>query len=176
MPVTVPNVIGLDRPTAEAKLDSLNLRHIARFPFLATGDGRATAQDPAAGSQVPAFSVVKVSFPSPLGPLDDSPVQGPTLQAGTHVGEITAVLVGDPFGSGAGAWIDFSTQMDGGAVTFMGTLYRDPAANPEPPPSRTEWMRRGGMLGAAQRAFTHRHRVQLVTRADLFIMSIQLIR
>ena len=176
MPVTVPNVIGLDRPAAEAKLDALSLRHIAQFPFSASGDGRAAAQDPAAGSHVPAFSIVRVSFPSPMGPLDDSPVQGPTLRAGTYVGDITAVLVGDPFGSGPGAWIEFTTQADGGAVAFRGTLYRDAATDPGPPPTRTEWMRRGGLLGAAQRAFTHRHRVEVVTRADLFIMSIQLIR
>jgi len=176
MPVTVPNLIGLGRPAAEAKLDALKLRHIAKFPFSATGDGTATAQDPAAGTQVPTFSIVSVSYPSPLGPLDDSPVQGPTLQAGTYEGQVTAVLVGDPWGSGAGAWIDFSTMMDGGPVTFMGTLYRDPAVNPGPPPSRTEWMRRGGMLGAAQRAFTHGHRVRLVTTADGFIQSIQLIQ
>jgi hypothetical protein len=176
MPVIVPNLVGLGRLAAEAKLDALKLRHIAKFPFSATGDGSATAQDPAAGTQVPTFSIVSVSYPTTVGPLDDSPVQGPTLPASTYEGEINAVLVGDPWGSGAGAWIDFATKMDGGSVTFIGTLYRDSAVNPEPPLSRTEWMRRGGMLGAAQRAFTHRHRVRLVTMADAFIQSIQLVR
>jgi hypothetical protein len=176
MPVSVPNLIGLGRSAAEAKLDALLLRHIAKFPFDAGGDGSATAQSPAAGTLVPSLSIVTVTFPSPFGPLDDTSVAGPTLPAGTYKGQIQGVLVGDPWGSGEGAWIDFSTPMDGGTVTFGGVLYRDPKVDVLPPPSRTEWMRRGAMLGLAQRAFTNGHTVRVVTTSDLFIQSLELVK
>lgn len=174
MSVIVPNVIGLGRPDAEAALQARLLRYIARFPFAADGDGRATVQSPPAGTSVPSFTVVTVSYPSPMGPLDDTPVQGPTLRAGTYEGKIKSVLVGNPYGSGQGAWVSFDTQMDGGAVSFTGVLYFDHAVAPAAPPDRTEWMRRGAMLGAAQRAFTHGHQVRLITSSDLFIVSIEL--
>jgi hypothetical protein len=90
------------------------LRHIARFPFSATGDGRATMQDPAAGTSVPSFTVVTDSYPSPKGPLDDTGVEGPTLSAGTYDGTITSVLAGNRYGSGQGAWVSFVTQMEAG--------------------------------------------------------------
>jgi hypothetical protein len=176
MPVSVPNLIGLARTAAEAKLDSLLLRHIGKFPFGAAGDGRATAQSPLAGTLVPTYSVVAVTYPSPLGPLVDTPVEGPTLPAGTYVGKVQSVLAGDPWGSGQGAWIDFVTNIDSGQVTFTGTLYFDHAVNPGPPPSRKEWMRRGAMLGLAQRAFTNAHSVRLVMASELFIQSIELFK
>jgi len=176
MAVSVPNVIGLGRTAAEAKLFGLLLRHIGKFPFAAAGDGSATAQSPAASTLVPPFSVVSVTYPSPLGPLDDTAVQGPTLPAGTYEGQIKRVMAGDPWGSGQGAWIDFTTIMDGGPVTFMGVLYRDPNVNPGPPPARTEWMRRGAMLGLAQRAFTNGHNVRVVTTSDLFIQSVEIFK
>ena len=174
MPVSVPLVIGLGRPQAEAALDAKLLRHIARFPFSADGDGSATLQDPPAGTLVPSFTVVTVSYPSPLGPMDDTPVQGPTPQAGTYEGTIKGVVAGNPFGSGQGAWISFETQMDGGPVSFSGVLYFDHAVAIAAPPDRTEWMRRGAMLGLAQRAFTNGHQVRLVTTSDLFIQSIEI--
>lgn len=174
MPVSVPNVIGLARTAAEAKLDSLLLRHIAKFPG-AAGDGRATAQSPLAGTLVPTYSVVAVTYPTPLGPLPDSPVEGPTLPAGTYVGEVQSVFAGDPWGTGQGAWIDFVTNIDG-PVTFTGTLYFDHGDNSGPPPPRTEWMRRGAMLGLAQRAFTNAHSVRLVIASELFIQSIELFK
>src|SRR5215204_2796945 len=49
-PVIVPNLVGLGRVTAEAVLDSLMLRYIAKFPVSAGGDGTATQQSPAAGT------------------------------------------------------------------------------------------------------------------------------
>jgi hypothetical protein len=176
MPVLVPNVIGLGKVDAEAKLDAAHLRYIARFPFSATGDGSATAQSPAAGTSVPAFSIVTVDYPSILGPLDDSPVDGPTFPAGTYDATVTSVIVGDPFGSGQGAWVEFVTQLDGGPVPVRGTLYFDHGASPGAPPDRIESMRRGAMLGAAQRAFTHQHPVRLVTGGDMSIRSIELRR
>ncbi|SEN50579.1 PASTA domain-containing protein [Duganella sp. CF517] len=174
MAISVPNVIGMARPAAESTLAASQLRYIARFPFSATGDGTAAAQTPTPGSTAPMFSVVTVSYPSPLGPLDDSPVGGPTLRPGTYEGTIKRVLAGNPFGSGQGAWIGFETALDGGAVGFTGVLYFDHALHPAAPPDRTEWMRRAAMLGIAQRAFTHGHRVRLVTANDLFIASIEL--
>jgi hypothetical protein len=176
VPVPVPVVVGLDRTDAEAKLDAVHLRHIARFPFAATGDGRATAADPPAGSSVPAYSIVTVDYPSPFGPMDDSPVEGPTFPAGTYDGTVTSVLVGNPSGSGQGAWVEFVTQLDGGSVPVRGTLYFDHAVSPGPPPDRVEWMRRGAMLGVAQRAFTHEHAVRIVTTGELGIQSIEIHR
>jgi hypothetical protein len=71
--VQVPNVIGLGRTEAEDRLEALGLRHIARLPF-GVEDGRATDQSPAAGTAVEQHSIVTVTYPTPLGPLDD---QGP---------------------------------------------------------------------------------------------------
>ena len=176
MAVAVPMVVGLGRAAAEAKLFSLNLRHIGKFPFAAAGDGTATMQSPTPGALVPPFSIVTVTYPSPLGPLDDTAVQGPTLPAGTYEGSISRVMVGDPWGSGQGAWVDFTTLIEGGPVTFTGVLYRDPSATPAPEPARTEWMRRGAMLGVAQRAFTNSHKVRVVTTKDLFIQSIEIFK
>ena len=53
MAVSVPMVIGLGRAAAEAKLFSLHLRHIGKFPFAAAGDGTATMQSPTPGALVP---------------------------------------------------------------------------------------------------------------------------
>jgi hypothetical protein len=77
MPVTVPNLLGAGRTAAEATLDSLLLRHIARFPFAADANGVAVSQSPAAGTVIPKYTVVTIDYPSPLGPLDDSPIEGP---------------------------------------------------------------------------------------------------
>jgi len=75
--VFVPNVVGAGRQAAEAELDSVSLRHIAKFPFDASGDGSSTQQFPPGGTIVEAFSVVTVTYPTPLGPMPDSPVEGP---------------------------------------------------------------------------------------------------
>ena len=174
MSVTVPDVIGKGRLEAEAALEAKLLRYIARFPFAGDGDGRATTQSPPAATLVPAFTVVTVSYPSPMGPLPDTGVQGPTLPPSTYEGMIKSVLVGKPYGSGQGAWISFETQMDGGPVSFTGVLYFDQAASPSNLLERAEWMRRGAMLGAAQRALTHGHKVRLVTASDVFIVSIEI--
>jgi hypothetical protein len=37
-------------------------------------------------------------------------------------------------------------------------------------------MRRGAMLGLAQRAFTNSHKVRVVTTKDLFIQSIEIFK
>lgn len=174
MPVSVPNVVGMGRHGAEAALDSAMLRHIARFPFSATGTGTASEQSPPAGAVVPSFTVVTVSYPSPMGPLDDTPITGPTLPAGTYEGRIASVVTGNPWGAGQGAWVAFETPMDGSLVTFTGVLYLDRAVDAPAPADRTEWMRRGAMLGLAQRAFTNNHRVRVVTTDDLLIQSIEI--
>jgi hypothetical protein len=175
MPVAVPNLIGLGRGAAESALDALLLRHIARFPFDGAGDGSAKAQSPEAGAMVAPYSVVTVSYPSPMGPLEDSSVMGPALPAGSYDGHVQGVTAGDPSGSGQGAWIDFLTHVGSEPVTFTGALYFDSSASPGPPPSRTEWMRRGAMLGLAQRAFSNGHSVRVVTTSEMFIQSIQLV-
>jgi hypothetical protein len=171
MAVSVPNLIGLGRGAAELALDALLLRHIARFPFDGAGDGSARAQSPEAGAMVAPYSVVTVSYPSPMGPLEDSSVMGPALPAGRYEGSVHGVTVG----AGQGAWIDFLTHIDSEPVTFTGALYLDSAATPGPPPSRTEWMRRGAMLGLAQRAFSNGHSVRVVTTSGMFIQSIELV-
>jgi hypothetical protein len=176
MAVIVPNLIGLSRPDAEAALDALLLRHIAQFPFAASGDGTATTQTPAAGASVPAFTIVTVGYPSPLGPMDDSPVQGPELPLGTYEGQVRSVVVGNPFGSGQGAWIEFATLIEGSPVSFTGTLYFDHSIEAPPTLPRTEWMRRGAMLGLAQRAFTHDHKIRIVTAPNLFVQSIEILK
>lgn len=160
MTVTVPNLIGLGRAAAEAQLDALRLRHIARFPFDARGDGSATEQIPAAGTEVLKYSVVTVSYPSPLGPVPDTPVLGPI--SGTMDGLIYGMVV-----DRSGASISFSSADQ---ETLSLVLYRD---QPVPLLPRAEWMRRGAMLSLAQRAFTNRHNVRLVV-ADSFVQSIEI--
>jgi hypothetical protein len=174
MPVTMPNLIGLGRGTAEAMLDGLLLRHIAQFPFSATGTGAASQQTPVSGTSVGQYSVVTVAYPSPLGPMPDSPIQGPNPPSGTYEGQINSVMIGNPWGSGEGAWVEFSTTIDGAAAAIMLALYFDDSANPPPQLSRTKWMNRGALLGIAQRAFTNGHNARIVTTSDLFAQSIEI--
>jgi hypothetical protein len=174
MTVVVPNVVGLGRAAAEAKLDSFLLRHIARFPFDAAGNGTAVEQMPIAGIEVRRYSVVTVSYPSPLGPMDDSPVEGPTL-SGTMEGLIESVVV-----DGGGASIVFAGQVDFrstgrsrgesmlGSVSLV--LYLDQSVPLLP---RAEWMRRGAMLSLAQRACTNHHSVRLVVAYNI-VQSIEI--
>jgi PASTA domain len=167
MPVAVPNLIGLGRTAAEAELDGLLLRHIAQFPFSATGDGSATAQSPAAGTMVGRYSIVTVAYPTPLGPLDDSPVEGPTI-SGNFEGTIKSVSVG-----GLGAAIDFAVpNIDGVPEDFQFGLYDD---QPVPLIPRAVWMRRGAMLSLAQRAFADGTTVRLSV-TDVVVDSIALIK
>lgn len=172
--VTVPNLFGMTTQKAIATLAALKLRHLGQMPFSATGDGLAASQDPPAGSSVPIFTIVKVQYPSPLGPLEDGNVEGPTLPPGTYDGQITRVTVGNPYGTGQGAWISFTTEMDQSQVEFDATLYFDHALHPEPA-DRIEWTRRGAMLGMIQRAFTNKHRVRLHITQSLFVHAIDLI-
>jgi hypothetical protein len=174
MPVSVPNVIGMGRTTAEAALDAKLLRHMARFPFSAGGDGSATAQNPPAGALVPTYAIITVDYPSQMGPLPDSPVEGPTLQAGTYEGKLESVMAGNPWGTGQGAWITLKTQLKGHAASISATLYFDQIDAPAAPLERTEWMRRGAMLGVAQRAFTNGNKVRLVIASDLLVQSIEI--
>jgi hypothetical protein len=176
MPVVVPNLIGLGRTAAEAELDGLLLRHIAQFPFSGTGDGSASQQSPVGGTVVSPYSIVTVAYPTPFGPLDDSPVEGPTLPAGTYEGQINSVMVGNPWGSGQGAWADFVTLIEGSPVVIMLALYFDQGVGVSPQLPRTEWMRRGAMLGLAERAFTNGHNVRIVTTSDLFAQSIEIFK
>jgi hypothetical protein len=159
----VPNVIGLSRAAAEAKLDSCPLRHIARFPFGAAGDGTASAQSPEPGTSVALYSTVIVSYPSPLGPLDDSPVEGPTLNGSIPGSIITAVAV-----DRSGASITLAIGPVGTTVEV--SLYEDP---PTPQMRRAEWMMRGAILGLAQRALTNKYRV-LVEITDSVVDRIEI--
>ena len=170
MTVVVPNLIGLGRTAAESELDRKLLRHIAQFPF-GTGDGSATQQSPVGGTVVSEYTIVTVGYPTPLGPLPDSPVEGPTPPSGTYEGQITSVTVG-----GDGAWADFLTTIDGSQIGFTVTFYFDNSANPPPLLRRGEWMRRGATLGLAQRAFAGRNNVRLVIAGALFVQSITLLR
>ena len=139
----------MGRGDAEQLLSSLSLRFIAKFPFSASGVGLASAQQPAAGTSIPEFSVVTVEYPSPLGPLDDSPVSGPEPTSGLLEGAITSVFVGQE-----GAGIGFS--LSNGVAPFRFGLYKD-----SDPVGREGWMRRGAMLALAQRAFSGKDRVRI---------------
>jgi hypothetical protein len=111
---------------------------------------------------VPEFSIVTVQYPSPLGPLDDSPVGGPQ-PSGFVDGNITAVLVNN-----RGVFVELALAAD---LRFQFTLYlEEPAVGV----SRDVWMRRGAMLSLAQRAFTGRDLVQLKIEADQQVTSIRL--
>jgi PASTA domain len=88
-PITVPNVIGLGKPDADTRLKAALLRYIARYPFAASGDGKATEQSPAAGTLVPSFTIVTVSYPSPLGPYRTPRLTGRRCRAArTRAGSI----------------------------------------------------------------------------------------
>lgn len=167
--VTVPDLLGLGRTTAEAKLDSLHLRYIARFPFSATGDGSATSQEPAAGTEVPSYSIVTVSYPSPMGPMEDSPVLGPPLN-GNFEGQVGGVVVWR-----RGASINLVLTADGEKQNFLLPLYDDDDERPSPLLPRTVWMRRGAMLALAQCAFANKSKVR-VTVADSVVLSIEIFR
>jgi PASTA domain len=158
----VPNVLGLSRTDAEAKLDSYRLRHIARFPFGEAGDGTASAQSPSPGTSVADYSIVIVSYPSPLGPLEDSPVEGPTF-SGSIPGSITRIAV-----DRSAASITLATYPSLGESVEV-SLYEDP---PDPQMPRAEWMRRGAILGLAQRALTNKCRV-LVDITDSVVDRIE---
>lgn len=174
MPVIVPNLIGLGRAAAEAELDGLLLRHIAQFPFSASGTGAASQQSPVGGTSVGLYSVVTVAYPTPFGPMPDSPIEGPNPPSGTYEGQINSVMVGNPWGSGEGAWVEFATTIDAAPVTITLALYFDDAANQPPQLPRTEWMNRGALLGIAQRAFTNGNNVRIVTTSELFAQSIEI--
>jgi hypothetical protein len=122
------------------------------------------------------YSIVTVSYPTPLGPLPDSPVEGPTPPTGTYEGQINGVLVGNPWGSGQGAWVESVILIEGSPVSLTLTLYFDHNADPTPQLPRTEWMNRGAMLGLAQRAFTNAHNVRLFMTSDLFVQSIEIFK
>jgi hypothetical protein len=108
--------------------------------------------------------------------MPDSPVEGPNPPSGTYDGQINSILVGNPWGSGMGAWVDFITPIEGSPVTLMVVLYFDDSAHPIPQLPRTEWMNRGAMLGLAERAFTNGNNVRLVLTSDLFAQSIEILK
>src|SRR5215204_2379513 len=92
--VAVPTVTGLDGQAVEQRLAGVPLRYIGRFPFDAAGQGLATTQNPAPGTLVRQYSIITVDFPSLLGPLDDSPVGGPSPN-GWLDGTVEGVFVGE---------------------------------------------------------------------------------
>ena len=174
MSVSVPNVIGMGRAEAEAALDTKLLRHMARFPFGATGDGSAAAQNPASGTLVPSFAIVVVDYPSPQGPLPDSPIEGPSFQEGSYEGKLTSVMAGNPWGTGPGAWVTLATQLKRKAASISAVLYFDQANAPAMAVDRFEWARRGAILGIAQRAFASGSKVRLVLTRSIFVQSIEI--
>ena len=159
-PVVIPNIVGMSRTLAEKTLSDAPLRFVAAFPFGATGDGKAVSQTPAAGVTVRPYSVVRVNYPSPLGPLPDAAEQGPVL-SGWITGEVRRLTV-----DARGAWLTLFVT-DG--VTFEFGLYKDAEAA-----AREVWMRRGAMLALAQRAFTGKNRVQIDVE-DWMIQSISIL-
>ena len=159
--VAVPTVTGLGRGEAEQLLASVSLRYIARFPFDAGGVGLATAQSPAPGSQVRQYSVVTVDYPSSLGPLDDSPVEGP-LPTGWLDGTVEGVFVGE-------REVVLRFSLDPAVTPFTFTLYRNADVI-----EREGWMRRGAMLALAQRAFSGAHPTRLLVAADSSITIIEI--
>jgi len=159
-PVVVPNVVGLSRTLAETTLSDAPLRYVAAFPFDGTGDGRAASQTPAAGVTAQPYSVVRVNYPSPLGPLPDAAEQGPVL-SGWITGEVKRLTVDNQ-----GAWL---TLFVSEGVTFEFGLYKDAESA-----AREVWMRRGAMLALAQRAFTGKHWVQINVE-DWMIQSISIL-
>ena len=161
--VSVPNLIGLSGPDAKQILTAVPLRFIWRFPFSATGVGLATVQSPAAGTQVSQYSVVIVDFPSPLGPMDDAAVDGPSPN-GWLDGTVEGVLVGQQ-----ATVVRFS--LDPAVSPFTFTLYRNADVV-----DREGWMRRGAMLAIAQRAFGGTHKTQVLVTADNMITSIEIHR
>jgi outer membrane protein OmpA-like peptidoglycan-associated protein len=72
-----------------------------------------------------------------------------------------------------GASIRFAGEAAPRAGDFNFDLYRDQPGPPAPLLPRTEWMRRGAMLGLAQRAFTNGHRAKLVVANDI-VQSIEI--
>lgn len=179
MAVVVPYLNGQDRASAEKMLHGLLLRHIAMLPF-GPGDGRATEQIPAAGTLVATYSVVRVIYPSPLGPMDDQPVSGPSPDRIIVEGRINRVVVNEH-----GASIDITVEKS--LFLRTGPLFYYPAAggfalnldlyqDPEPVPVPCErWMRRGAMLALAQRAFTGKNMVR-IDSDDRIITSIEIMR
>jgi outer membrane protein OmpA-like peptidoglycan-associated protein len=85
-------------------------------------------------------------------------------------GLINGVIV-----DGRGASISLTVQALTGPGEFNFDLYRDQPVYPAPLLPRVEWMRRGALLGLAQRAFTNRHRVRVMAANDL-VQSIQIFK
>jgi outer membrane protein OmpA-like peptidoglycan-associated protein len=73
---------------------------------------------------------------------------------------------------GSGASIRLAQGLSAvGELTF--DLYSDPPGPSPPLVPRTEWMRRGAMLGLAQRAFTGGDRVKLTVAANNRVLGIE---
>jgi hypothetical protein len=150
--VVVPNLIGMELPPAEKLLDSLRLLYIIKNAAGKIGETAATEQTPKAGTSVGELSVVTVTFPNPLGPLPDPPVEG--IVEGEVEGTIVSLGIGRRGGVGIEVIID-----DTNKVPVPLTLVEDPPDDGLLPPQ--EWMRRGSVLGLAQRAFTNADRIHL---------------
>jgi hypothetical protein len=160
--VTVPSVIGLGRNDAEAALGKVPLRYVQHI-VVGAGTGLATAQSPAAGTKVDAYTVVTVSYLSPIF-APDSPVEGPE-PTGIFTGHIEGITV-DGFGA------SISLAPDGGGPNVPLSLYAD---TPDLILPRTDWMRRGAFLGVAERAFSNASHIS-VTMANGVASAISLIK
>lgn len=164
MSIVVPNLIGEDAVAATARLDKLGLRYVQNQKTTGPPFTKVIDQHPTAGTDVKKFAVVTMTISS-IVDLDNRPIEGP-FPSGNLEGSITGVTV-----EGRGAFVDFSAA-DTAETEFI--LYSTPreAANDDLP--RTEWMRRGAMLGLAQRALTSAHRVQLFVNVEKIVEKIRI--
>lgn len=165
MAINVPDLIDLGRPTAEDRLDNLGLRYRALFKETNPPTGNVVAQSPAAGTRVGRYTVVTVTYSSPFD-MGDNTILGRSPD-GPLDGKISAVKVDQN-----GASLDFLINGDD-APTLELQLYSDADAAAADFP-RAEWMRRGALLGLAQRAFTFGDHVQV--QFDQAVVSIHLLK
>jgi hypothetical protein len=177
----VPNVIGLERLTAETVLGESELRYIAKFPRGPVGPGlngagTAATQIPAAGTLVGRYSIITVTYPGPDNPPEppSSPIggEGPVLKGTFNFGGLIKGVTVDRTGASIAFQLTIhpqhpSADWDEG---FEFSLYDD---QPIPLVPRAEWMRRGAMLSLAQRAFTNGDSVR-ITVTNLVVDSIEL--
>jgi hypothetical protein len=160
--IAVPDLVGggLGRGQAEPLLNSLLLRYVAKFRVVGGSTGLAVEQSPEAGKLVGPYSVVIVTYTTPLD-IPDSGIEGPG-PSGSLSGRIDGVVV-----DAGGAWIAFVSE---GEVASSIWLYRDQSV---PLLARTEWIRRGAMLSLAQRAFSNQHSVRAFV-TDNFVRRLEI--
>jgi hypothetical protein len=166
MSVVVPDLVGkkVDIQTAGKMLDALGLRHQFSLTTTLPMDGLAWDQAPAAGTAVKLYTVVKVRFRA--ADDIDLPVGGAIPKGGLQ-GKITGVSIDEHEVA-----VDVTLE---DAVPISYVLYRVRLADDDDLP-RAEWMRRGAMLGLAQRALTNQHRVDLFVTEEHLVGKMRVFR